>query len=1038
MAACEMKRLQGCRGSLDRAERSESLRSTETGRFLALEDIKVFERITASVRNKNVGEIEKKEITHITFNFLSENEIKNWSVCDITSQKLMGYNSLFDPRMGPTHANEECETCKQTSKTCPGHCGSIRLPRKVPHPLRCKLITQFLSLFCHNCYHLVITEDKIKLSNIHKKKGEHKFKALLDERENNCSTCPNCNILLPSFSHDDECRIYMKYKNKNTIIPVEKIDLIFSHIPPIDVQLIGLDHKKVHPSNFLISQLIVLPPCARPPVRNDTGQNHDDLTYKYQEILKNIENFNKTSESNTFQRNNFYDYICFHIKTYMDNSKGKAKNQGNKRVIKCIKKRMTSKTGLIRGNLQGKRVNFCARSVISPEANGWVDELVVPESFAKTITFPVTVNQLNIDQCQALIDEDKASTVIRDGKQIMIQFRCYSKGFDLRENDIIKRPKADGSGTYDVFVHGNKNITLLPGDSVQRYNKLYTNVEPKKKKERFMVKEGDVVERFLQNDDWTLFNRQPTLWKYSMRAFRVKIRPGRTFRFNLACTQSFNADFDGDEMNAFFAQSELTKAEAKHLLSVSKNFMSAQDSRPVLSIKQDAMTGGYKLTYGYVPIRKDVFMDAFSHEKYPMDMYNNKRKHVIAVYKKYNLYDSFITYTNTYHHLTAKLALLNRIDPDELSTEDKKAKQSLEALLEEELVDIHYATEEKILYNGKTFFSFLLPNDFNYYLNNGICPEGKPVEIREGVMLSGTLNKAAMGSASGSLTHHMWKDYGEDKACWFVSMYQIMINFWFQHEGFSVGLEDCIPENKQVIDDEMQKAFLRAQAILNIENDKDVKEMQIMFELNKATSIGQRHAKAALKPTNNLVSMIRSGSKGDWLNIAQVTGAIGQQYVSAQRIQKNFGGRTLPYFPKSGVRSTDSDVLPEHATIEHVTALFKSRGFVTGSFYHGISPTEFFFHAGGGREGLIDTSLKTGETGYNQRRLIKMMEDFKASYANTIVNSTNNVIQFDYGGDNMDCSHLINISNNSASPQFSFVHVNHLVDRLNVQYEQGC
>jgi len=727
-----------------------------------LEDIKVFERITASVRNKNVGKIENKEITHITFNFMSENEIKNWSVCDVTSQKLSGYNSLFDPRMGPTHPNEDCETCKQSSKTCPGHCGSIRLPRKVPHPLRCKLITQFLSLFCHNCYHLVITEDKIKLCNIHRKKGESKFKALIDERENNCNTCPNCNILLPSFSFDDECRIYMKYKNKNTIIPVEKIDLIFSHIPPCDVRLIGLDHTKVHPSNFLISQLLVLPPCARPPVRNDTGQNHDDLTYKYQEILKNIENFNKTPESNTFQRNNFYDYICFHIKTYMDNNKGKAKNQGNKRVIKCIKKRMTSKTGLIRGNLQGKRVNFCARSVISPEANGWVDELVVPESFAKTITFPVTVNSLNIDECQALVDQEKASTVIRDGKQIMLQFRCYSKGFELRDNDIIKRPNKG-----DIFVFGNKQVKLEPGDSVVRYNKVYTNVEPKKKKERFLIKEGDVVERFLQDNDWTLFNRQPTLWKYSMRAFRVKIRPGKTFRFNLACTQSFNADFDGDEMNAFFAQSELTKAEAKHLLSVSKNFMSAQDSRPVLSIKQDAMTGGYKLTYGYVPVRKDVFMDAFSHEKYPMEMYNNKRKHVIHVYKKYDLFDSFVVPTSSHTSLTQKLSILKKIARP--TSVEKKTITELEKALVEEELKMNEEAEERILYNGKTFFSFLLPNDFNYFLNNGICPEGKPVHIREGVMLSGTLNKAAMGSASGSLTHHMWKDYGEEKACWFVT-----------------------------------------------------------------------------------------------------------------------------------------------------------------------------------------------------------------------------------------------------------------------------
>jgi len=320
-------------------------------------------------------------------------------------------------------------------------------------------------------------------------------------------------------------------------------------------------------------------------------------------------------------------------------------------------------------------------------------------------------------------------------------------------------------------------------------------------------------------------------------------------------------------------------------------------------------------------------------------------------------------------------------------------------------------------------------------LDNGISPDGKPVVIKAGVLLSGTLNKAAMGSACGSLIHHIWKDYGEERACWFVSMYQIMINFWLEHEGFSIGLEDCVPKNKQLIESEMQKAFLRAQAILTSEPDKDIKEQRVMFELNQATSIGQKYAKEALSSTNNLVSMIRSGSKGDWLNITQITGVIGQQFVSAQRIQKTFSGRTLPHYPKNGVLVTDSDTISENANINEVIELFKSRGFVINSFYGGISPAEFFYHAGGGREGLIDSSLSTATTGYSQRRIVKKLEDFVTSYANTVVNCSDHVIQFNYGGDNMDASRLINVSENSAERIMSFVHVKHVVERLNTQYE---
>lgn len=996
-------------------------------------DPKVFRHIgnsLSSLRKKDEEKVEKRDIDYITFDFMSEKEIKDWSVVEITSTKLSGMNTLFDPKMGPVTLNDNCETCHQSSKVCPGHCGRITMPRKVPHPLRLKLITQYLSLFCYNCYRLVVLEEKMQLANIHNKTGENKFKALLTERDNS-NTCPHCSFMLPTFSFDDDCKIYIKYKQKSSLVSIEKIDTIFGNIPPCDIAKIGFNPERVHPSNLLIKSLLVLPPCARPPVRNDTGQNHDDLTYKYQEILKHIEAYNKTS--NAFEKNKSYDSICFNIKTYMDNSKGKSKNQGQKRVIKCIKKRMTSKTGLIRGNLQGKRVNFCARSVISPEANGWVDELVVPEKFAKNITFPVKVNAINIKKCQQLVDENKVNSVTRDGKQIFIQYKCFTKGFELRDNDIIKRPLPDGS-IQDIFVYGTEDKPeLKSGDSVLRYNHLYKNVEAKKKKEDFILQEGDVIERFLQDGDWTLFNRQPTLWKYSMRAFKIKIRPGKTFRFNLACTQSFNADFDGDEMNAFFAQSELTKAEAQEIISVGRNFMSSQDSRPVLSIKQDAMTGGYKLTYGRVIIRKEVFMDAFTHEKYPMEMYNAKRAHVIAMYKREGLYH--LVKTPRYFTLEQEIMKLN--EKKRKTKADKERMEKLVLELEEEKEICDSITEDSILYTGHTYFSFLLPNDFNYVLHNGMAPDGKPVMIKSGVMFTGTLNKAAMGSACGSLIHHMWKDYGEEKACWFVSMYQIMINFWLCHEGFSIGLEDCIPKNTDLIDNEIRKAFLRAQAILTSEKDEEIKENRVVEELHKATGIGQKYAKDALGATNNLVSMIRSGSKGDWLNITQITGVIGQQFVASKRIEKTFGGRTLPYYPKNGVLLTDSDKISEEADIDAVIELFNSRGFVLNNFYKGIRPQEFIFHAGGGRVGLIDSSLSTASSGYTQRKLVKYQESLTTTYVNTVVQCNDQIIQFDYGGDNCDASRLINVSTNTVDKEMSFIHVAHTVDRLNSQVELG-
>jgi len=370
-------------------------------------------------------------------------------------------------------------------------------------------------------------------------------------------------------------------------------------------------------------------------------------------------------------------------------------------------------------------------------------------------------------------------------------------------------------------------------------------------------------------------------------------------------------------MNMFLCQSEATRAEAQELVSVGKNFTSSQDSKPLLSIKQDAMTGAYKLTYGRVPIDKETFMDCFTHERFPAYKYAHKREHILQVYRE-----------------------LGMIQNDD--------------------------EEDAVFYTGHTLFSFLLPDDFEYYMENNMSPivvndKPAPVKVTRGVLVSGTLDKQAMGSASASMIHHLWKDYGEEVACWFVSMYQICINFWFIHQGFSVGLEDFIPATRDVIHTEMHKCFQQARAIMAHEKNPEMQEMGIMMELQKATTVGQKHAKAALSPSNNLVSMIRSGAKGDWMNITQVTGIVGQQYVSAQRIAKVFGNRTMPHYKKQGKLVSDPDVLDENAKVNEVTKLFKSRGFVTSNFFEGLDPQEFFFHSAGGREGLIDTGCKTGK-----------------------------------------------------------------------------
>lgn len=499
-------------------------------------------------------------------------------------------------------------------------------------------------------------------------------------------------------------------------------------------------------------------------------------------------------------------------------------------------------------------------------------------------------------------------------------------------------------------------------------------------------------------------------------------------------------------MNIFPAQSEHTKAECMEILSTEANFMSGQDSKPMLSLKQDGMTGGYKLTYGRVAIKKSVFNDCICFENWEVSTILEKLEHIKNVHKWTGLLQEEVDKIKK-DKLTSLNSQLEQLRTDRDNTKDKNQKSKLKDEIKQIKSDIDnidseatlklitQEAEDALLYTGHSLFSMLLPNDFEYSCNNGMSPDGKPVKVTRGVLISGTLSKKAMGSSSGSLMHHIAKDYGNRRAIEFVSFYQMLINNWLVFHGFSIGLADCIPNNEDEIEKSINKCLLEANALLKTEKDPDILEVKMMGVLNKARDIGQIQANKALEKDNNLVAMIRSGAKGNDFNIAQITGLVGQQAVSGARIPKTFGSRTLPHFVKTSFLQDAPDVLPttidEGDVDQQILRLAESRGFVKNSYFKGLKPSEFFFHAAGGREGLIDTACKTADTGYIQRKITKMVEDLKVSYRGTIVNSRNNILEFTYGSDNMDAAKLIDIGKET----YCFIDVAHTVECLNKDKE---
>ncbi|KAH8824841.1 RNA polymerase II largest subunit [Flagelloscypha sp. PMI_526] len=225
---------------------------------------------------------------------------------------------------------------------------------------------------------------------------------------------------------------------------------------------------------------------------------------------------------------------------------------------------------------------------------------------------------------------------------------------------------------------------------------------------------------------------------------------------------------------------------------------------------------------------------------------------------------------------------------------------------------------------------------------------------------------------------------------------QTVVNNWLFHDGFGIGIGDTIADEEAMkhIEDIIQGKKREVAALIEKATAGDFLPLPGMtiretFErtveghLNKARDTSGHYAQKVLKEDNNVKQMVVAGSKGSYINISQMSVCVGQQSIEGKRIPFGFKHRTLPHFEKD-------DFSPE------------SRGFVENSYLRGLTPQEFFFHAMAGREGLIDTAVKTVETEYIQRRLVKALEDVMVCYDGTVRNSLGDLVQFVYGEDGMD------------------------------------
>ena len=500
-----------------------------------------------------------KEVKDITFGVCSAEYILKNSVCQVDNTRLSGPESgtVYDPAMGPCFDSvTKCTTCGYTAKDCTGHFGHIKLAYPVVNTLFSKYVINYLKSICSKCYRLILTEEQIILNEIDHYEGMTKFNKILEKIEK-IDICSHCCHFQPDYTltpdgvfvvtHNTKDEMGNK-KNVSINLSAEDILDIFENINDIDIKLLGMDPKYIHPKNFILTYLPVMPPASRPPIFADGNISDDDITAQLIEIIKKnneLLSLNTTEDISTKIKD-----LAFNIEVLFDNSKGKAKHNANNREKNTIKARLGGKDGLLRGHLMGKRSDQTARTVIGPGAQLKMDEIGVPEYIADILTVPVHVNAHNFKEMYDLVNKKDGANFITNlkGCRINLNYALYKKGTKPIYGDVIIRKTGNRIKVKDDI----DKFVLTEGDMIERNGKILKDIRYTQKR-NYDLKIGEIVHRKLQKGDPLLLNRQPTLHQVSMMMVKAVPQRGKnsqkTITMNLSVTKSFNADFDGDEID---------------------------------------------------------------------------------------------------------------------------------------------------------------------------------------------------------------------------------------------------------------------------------------------------------------------------------------------------------------------------------------------------------------------------------------------------------------------------------------------------------
>ncbi|MCJ7574753.1 DNA-directed RNA polymerase subunit A', partial [Candidatus Bathyarchaeota archaeon] len=553
-----------------------------------------------------------KIIDSIKFGILPPDEIRKLSAVEIQTSDTYDEDGapiaggLMDHRLGTLEPRQRCQTCGNIAINCPGHFGHIELAVPVIHVEFAKQIYRLLTATCRGCGRLLVPDAEIENFKKRRQEDLKLFGKVTDDTINEIlkqakkfkrgKECPHCQMLQTNVKFAKPTTFYESESGEEEgeggeageAEPVEGDEATrrltpnmirewFERTPNEDLELLDFEPGVARPEWMILQVLPVPPVDVRPSIILESGiRAEDDLTHKLVDIIRINQRLRENIDAGapTLIIEDLSELLQYHVTTYFNNEVSgipPARHRSG-RTLKSLAQRLKGKEGRFRGNLSGKRVDYSARTVISPDPNLDINEVGVPVHIAVRLTVPDIVTPRNIDEV----------------KQLVL-------------NGPYKHP-----GALYIVRPDQKRIRL---EFVADRNTIADTLEP-----------GFTVERHIKDGDIALFNRQPSLHRMSIMAHRVRVLPYRTFRMHLAVCPPYNADFDGDEMNLHIPQSKEAQTEARLLMQVQDQILSPRYGAPIIGATKDFITGAYLLTMQDTTLNANDVGKLLSYSNYKGDI----------------------------------------------------------------------------------------------------------------------------------------------------------------------------------------------------------------------------------------------------------------------------------------------------------------------------------------------------------------------------------------------------------------------------------